>query len=171
MFGTPSCPDCGSRFLVERIRTTGALLPPSERYYRCWRCFEKFTPDEGEPDGTADQRGPDPSRLVDESEPRAEVAAVDLELEEAGTKLAVEEFVVTVENGTDRPLPVTGIRLTFEDGEERAAPKNEVVVGPNGRESIEVRWSWFHPDQRAVTVEVLSGDETVATADMTLPRA
>lgn len=44
MLGRPRCPNCGRRFLVARILTSGALFRPADRYYRCYRCFTVFSP-------------------------------------------------------------------------------------------------------------------------------
>ncbi|WP_188980145.1 hypothetical protein [Halocalculus aciditolerans] len=49
MFGTPPCPECGSAFLVVRLRTHGYPRTESgsvEKYYRCFRCFHSFSEDE-----------------------------------------------------------------------------------------------------------------------------
>jgi len=42
---TPRCPDCGSRFLVTKVRTTGGYVPPPSdpTVYRCYLCFATFT--------------------------------------------------------------------------------------------------------------------------------
>jgi len=46
MFRTPSCPNCGSVYLVIRMRTNGDPRTESgsvKKYYRCFRCFHKFS--------------------------------------------------------------------------------------------------------------------------------
>jgi DNA-directed RNA polymerase subunit RPC12/RpoP len=54
VFDGPSCPECGSTYLVVRLRTHGYPRsgdgPGAARLYRCFRCFNKFTPDEISPE-------------------------------------------------------------------------------------------------------------------------
>lgn len=146
------------------------MFPPSERYYRCFRCFTKFTPDD-EPTGTRSKRSvPESVSLPDEERPRADVVDTHLELEAEGTKFAVEEFAVTVKNRRDAPIRVTQVLLTFDGGEEKAPPKDEVVVPPGETGTVDIPWDWIHPDQDSVRIDVRSGGKTVATTGTTLPR-
>ncbi|MFB9825066.1 hypothetical protein [Halobaculum roseum] len=49
MFAAPSCPNCGSEFLVTRVRTHGYPRRTDgsvKRFYRCFRCFFKFSGDD-----------------------------------------------------------------------------------------------------------------------------
>lgn len=168
MFGTPSCPRCGSRFLVTRIRTTGALFAPSERYYRCFRCFEKFSPDREPVEEHPSVSDPD---LPNEGRALARVVDSTLDLTPDGTKYAVEEFTVTIENRSDEPIRITQIYLAFDDGEERPTPKEEVVVSPDERKRIDIHWSWIHPEQRRVRIDVQSGGRTIASTTKPIDRA
>lgn len=44
MLGRPLCPNCGSEYLIGKIRTSGSYMGRSStEYYRCFRCFTKFT--------------------------------------------------------------------------------------------------------------------------------
>jgi len=52
MFDRPSCPNCRSNLLVGRIRTHGYPRTKTKKkkaYYRCFRCFGKFTPEDSDP--------------------------------------------------------------------------------------------------------------------------
>ncbi|WP_139169316.1 hypothetical protein [Natronobacterium texcoconense] len=91
-----------------------------------------------------------------------------LELDERGTKYAVETFEVRIKNRSDTPLRVTRITLTFDGDEEKTTPKDELVVPPNQTETADIHWDWIHPDQNSVTIDVRSDGETVATADVTI---
>ncbi|SDR34640.1 hypothetical protein SAMN04489842_3361 [Natronobacterium texcoconense] len=151
------------------------MFPPSERYYRCYRCFTKFAPD-GEPSGDGTKRSmptsSDPLKespsIPGESRSRAEIVDTRLELDERGTKYAVETFEVRIKNRSDTPLRVTRITLTFDGDEEKTTPKDELVVPPNQTETADIHWDWIHPDQNSVTIDVRSDGETVATADVTI---
>lgn len=49
VFAAPSCPNCGSEFLVTRVRTHGYPRGTDgsvKRFYRCFRCFFKFSDDD-----------------------------------------------------------------------------------------------------------------------------
>lgn len=165
---SPPCPSCERRLFVSRIRTGGALFPPENTYYRCWRCFHKFTPaDEG--DAQSAERGTGFDRRAESKDPRAEITDVHLELETEGTKRAVEAFAVTVENRTATQLPVTKILLSFDDGDEKMTPKNETVVEPGGTATIDVEWSWIPVDYETMTVELRSRDHPITAVDVSLP--
>jgi len=47
------CPNCGSRLLVVKLRVGMAFAGrPADDLYRCYRCFEEFTPEsDAEPVG------------------------------------------------------------------------------------------------------------------------
>lgn len=94
-------------------------------------------------------------------------ADVHLELERDVTKYRVEAFDVTIENAGTSPLTVDRIRLTF-DGEEKMVPMRPVDIDPGETETIDVRWDRIYPDQETLTVEPQSGDETVASIDVSL---
>jgi DNA-directed RNA polymerase subunit RPC12/RpoP len=52
MFNRPSCPNCGSNYLVVKMRTHGyprTETKKQKRYYKCFRCFESFTPKDSDP--------------------------------------------------------------------------------------------------------------------------
>ena len=154
MFGRPACSNCGHRLLVARIRTSGALFPPSERYYRCYRCFAKFTPDDEGTGEDAKRNVPESVSLPTEARTTARIVNTRLTLEAAGTKHAVEKFEVTIKNESEEPVRVTHVLLSFDGEEEKTTPKDEVVIPPKETETIDVLWSWIHPDQRTVTIDV-----------------
>ncbi|PAU83648.1 hypothetical protein CK500_09030 [Halorubrum salipaludis] len=52
VFRTPSCPNCGSAYLVIERRLHGSPRRTSgriEKKYRCFRCFHGFSEDDVEP--------------------------------------------------------------------------------------------------------------------------
>lgn len=173
MFGTPRCPNCGSRFLVVRVPTvsSGAFYRPRERYYRCYRCFTRFTTDAEPSDDGVQRDTPKSKRQPTEDDSTAKIVDTSLVLEERGTKFAVDEFAVTVQNMADEPVQVTQVLLTFDGKEEKAAPMDDVVVPPKGRETIDILWSWIHPDQNRVTIEVRSEGKTLASTDTTIAKS
>lgn len=79
-----------------------------------------------------------------------------LVLEVRGTKFAVNEIAVTIQHLADEPVQVTQVLLTFDGAEEKTAPKDDVVIPPKGRGTIDLLWSWIHPDQKNVTIELQS---------------
>lgn len=168
MFRTPPCSNCGSKLFVVRIRTSGALFPPSERYYRCFRCFSKFSPP-GEQTGDPVERSvPDSVTLPGEDGPRVEIVDTILDIEERGTKLAVETFDVTVENRTDEEVLVTNVRLTFDGEEEQTPPKDPVSVPPNETRVVDIHLDWIHPEHETVTIEARADGESVAATTVAI---
>lgn len=151
------------------------MFPPSETYYRCYRCFTKFSPDDdasGDPSTRSVPPSSDPTAepasVPDGDRPRAEIVDTRLELEERGAKYAVETFTVEIENNGDTPLRVTELTLAFDDGDERTTPKDDVVVPPTGTATVDVHWDWIHPDQRTVTIRARSNGDLVAAADVAI---
>ncbi|ELY93809.1 hypothetical protein C483_03999 [Natrialba hulunbeirensis JCM 10989] len=120
-----------------------------------------------EPDNSSEP----PSGPTQESGPAAqtgEIVDVELVLESAQTKHAVESFVVTVENQAATPLTVDRAGLTFDDEPEKSAPIEAVVLESGETAAIEVHWSWIHQDQDVLTVGVRSGSEPIAMATVDL---
>ncbi|APX96682.1 hypothetical protein [Natronorubrum daqingense] len=169
MLGRPSCPDCESTLLVSKIRTSGALLRPSENYYRCFRCFSKFTPTTETDREGGETRSPRRTPLPNEAQTRTDIVDVNLELTERETKFRVDEFTVTVANKSDEPRRVTQIDLRFDDGKRKTTPKNETVVASETTETVDVRWSWIHPDQHTMAIDVEFDDESVVSTETELP--
>ncbi|SDJ47279.1 hypothetical protein [Natronorubrum texcoconense] len=167
---SPSCPSCDGSLFVTKIRTGGALFRPENDYFRCWRCFHKFTPADEEGDQPAEQIDAF-DRRAESKDPRVEITAVDLELETEGTQRAVEAFAVTVENRTTAALPVTQVLLSFDGGEMKMTPKNETVVGSEDSATIDVHWSWIPLEHETMTVTLRSRDSTVASTDVTLSKS
>lgn len=112
------------------------------------------------------RRGGSNERTPNDGTP-GEITDVHLDLEESGTKHAVEEFRITIRNGGSEPLTVDKLRLFF-DGEEKAPPLDVAVVEPGETETIDVLWDWIYLDQNRLTVDVRSGTETVAATDVSI---
>lgn len=169
MLGRPSCPDCESAVLVSRIRTSGAMFRPSENYYRCFRCFSKFSSAAGASDENEEPRNPRETHPANEAEPRTAIVDVTLELTERETKFRVDEFAVTVANRSPQARRVTQIDLRFDDGPRKTTPKNETVIESETTEPVDVRWSWIHPDQHTMAIDVEFDDESVVSTETALP--
>ncbi|WP_440763985.1 hypothetical protein [Natronorubrum sp. DTA7] len=153
---------------MSKIRTSGALFRPENKYYRCWRCFHKFTPaDEADTQSGEQETGFD--RRAESKDPRVEITDVHLELETEGTQRAVEAFAVTVENRTATELPVTQLLLSFDEEDEKMTPKNETVVESGDSATIDVQWSWIPLEHETMTVTLRSHDSTVASTDVPVP--
>ncbi|SNR40756.1 hypothetical protein [Halorubrum vacuolatum] len=158
----PSCPDCGSRFLVFRVRGGGGFFtgnPGGPHPHKCYRCFSTFRvdPATGEPvdpeERETDEIGPGTFRGV--------LTDVDLDLRPAGSKHAVERFRCRLDNGSDEPIPVKRVAMRFDDGEDRIEPTDLAVVEPDETTTVDIQRSWIHPEQTTVRIRVLGDGEIV----------
>jgi len=163
-YGTPNCPECGSRFLVKSIRMNGGYVPPPDlTVYRCYRCFAKFTDEDvaaAEDEVVPDDGGPERDRPI-------RVTDVDLAVSPAGEKRAVDRFAVALRNDGTEPVRVARATLAFDDGEESVAPVDPVVLAPDETATVTVTRDWLHPGQEAVTVRLSGDGETVGSVRVT----
>ena len=168
MFGGPSCPNCGNRLLVRKVRTgrfhRGHTLVKYD-FHRCYRCLTTFGPDEPPADAAATAT-PAPSNATDATS--GVLRDVHLELEDEGAKTRVESFVLELENVTPNSLTVDRVVLAFDDGEETAAPIEPTPLDPGETASLEVRRSWIHRDQHAVTIDVRADGEVAGRDELDL---
>lgn len=157
-----SCPNCGSRLFVSRIGDYSG--GHARRYYRCFRCFDKFTTERG-----SHEEGPE-EPIEPPGGAGTAVRIVDTEIDRrpAGAKDAIETFSVELENRATEPIVVTGVVLEFDDGEEWFAPKDAIEVPSGERRRIEIHRSWIYPDQSSVRITVVSNDATIASTRVSL---
>lgn len=123
--------------------------------HRCYRCFHNFSP--------ADE-------VPSEDDAGVEIADLRLELEEAGAKFSVEEFVITVENESEKSVRVDQVLLAFDDADEKVVPVTPSVLGPGETDSFDVPLSWIHPDQDVMTIELRSRGETILSTETNVGR-
>ena len=171
----PRCPDCGSRFLVRKIRMAGGYVsPPSDlTVYRCYRCFAKFTDEEAEEsdDEGGEETDGDRGTDVAAGDPKAtepiRVVDVDLAVSPAGGKRAVDRFALTLRNDGAEPVRVARAELSFPDGEASIAPVDPVVLAPDETATVAVARDWLYPEQNAVTVRLVGDGDAVGSVRAT----
>ncbi len=149
-FGDTACPNCGSRFLVRKIKTGGIFFGHTLDEYnlhRCYKCFTKFSPHDETP--------------IEQAR-HGEILDVSLTLTTAGTKYSVDEFTITLKNSGDQPLNIDHVRLTFDEAESKTAPASTPVIAPGAVETIEIDWSWMYLEHRDISIEIHGEGETVA---------